>query len=101
MDAAGMFPDHVFWNCPCENCYNRPIPFAVRTEAEVVTHNFSVISRVASNLLASPDPRLSWFAMCQSAQTYAYQVRAESGPGWEPQDFLGAWLSNQPSRVGQ
>lgn len=99
MDAASTFTDHVFWQCECSYCYGRPVSFAVRTEEAAISHNFATVSMIADRVLTSSDPRASWLAMCQHAQTYAFSVMAASGPGWEPQDFLGAWIANRPIPV--
>lgn len=99
MDAASTFANHVFWRCNCDYCYGRSISSAIQSEAAAIGHNFATIKSLADRVLSSPDPRLSWFEMCQHAQTYAYEVMYESGPGWEPQDYLGAWLSNKPVPV--
>lgn len=99
MDAASTFVDHVFWDCECAYCYGRSVAFAVRTAEAAISHNYATISMLAERVLSSSDPRRTWLAMCQHAQTYAYEVMAESGPGWEPQDFLGAWSANRPIPV--
>jgi hypothetical protein len=99
MDAASTFTDHVFWQCNCGYCYGRSIAGAIRSAEAAIAHNFSTIATIADRVLSSSDPRTSWVQMCQHAQTYAYEVMAASGPGWEPQDYLGAWVSNRPVAV--
>lgn len=96
MDAASTYTNHTFWQCGCDYCYGRSISHAIQSADAAMSHNFSTIKTIANRVMTSSDPRLSWFEMCQHAQTYAYDVMAESGPGWEPQDFLGAWVSNRP-----
>jgi len=99
MDAASTFVDHAFWRCECDYCYGRSISSAIQTREAAIAHNFATIATLADRVLSSPDPRLTWFSMCQHAQTYAYAVMEESGPGWEPQDYLGAWVGNRPIAV--
>lgn len=99
MDAVSTFADHVFWNCPCRYCYGRSIASAVRTATAAMTHNFATVAMIAEDVLTSPDPRATWVSKCSSAQSYAYEVMEQSGPGWEPQDFLGAWVNNRPTPV--
>ena len=99
MDAASTFTDHAFWKCGCDYCYGRSISSAIQSEEAAIGHNFATIKSLANHVLSSSNPRLSWFEMCQHAQTYAYEVMSASGPGWEPQDYLGAWLNNKPVPV--
>lgn len=100
MDAASVFNDEVFWSCMCHHCYGRPIYSAIRDKSGAIAHNYSLIALIAARVLESPDPMATWLAMCKHAQSYAYEVEAQSGPSWAPQDYLGAWISNQPSLVG-
>jgi len=99
MDAAATFDDDAFWTCECDTCFGRRIDSALRTEQEIIAHNSAVIVRIARKVLGSTDPVVTWMQMCISAQSYCYEI-AEYGPRWEPQDFLGAWWANQPTRVG-
>jgi hypothetical protein len=100
MDAASQFLDHVFWLCGCTFCYGRPIHSSIRTAEDAIAHNYAVIAALADRVLTSPDPLTTWTETCRYAQSYAFEVAAESGPNWNPQDFLAAWVANQPSRVG-
>jgi hypothetical protein len=100
MDASSVFNDDVFWACLCDYCYGRPIYASIRDNTAAIAHNYSVIVRISERVLSSPDPAATWLSMCRHAQTYAYEVEAQSGPAWAPQDYLGAWISNQPSLVG-
>lgn len=99
MDAAAVYDDDAFWLCECDTCFGRRIDHALRSEADIVAHNFGVIARIARKVLGSTDPVTTWMQMCSAAQSYSYDIDS-SGPNWEPQGFLGAWWANQPTRVG-
>lgn len=99
MDAASTFSDHRFWECECGHCAGRSIASTIRSAEDATAHNFATIDMLAKRVLSSPDPRLTWIEMCRHAQTYAFEVMAASGPGWEPQDYLGAWVANRPIPV--
>ncbi|ROQ16080.1 hypothetical protein EDF54_0960 [Rathayibacter sp. PhB93] len=100
LDASSVFRDEIFWTCLCDYCYGRQIYSSIRDKSAAIAHNYAVIARIAERVLSSPNPFTTWVEMCRHAQTYAYEVEAESGPAWAPQDFLGAWVASQASRVG-
>jgi hypothetical protein len=100
-DYVSRFPDDIFWDCRCDNCYGRRVDIAVRTADHVIAHNYNLIAEIADAVIGPTGGGMStWFARSQSAQFRIEELAAETQLRWEAPAYLGAWLSTQRSTVG-
>lgn len=101
-DLIFNFADDVLWTCYCSWCGGVKLDASLRPfdYVGITEHNYNVTAMIAHDVLSSPDPLKTWISKCKVAQSYILEVSAETGIPWDPPDFLGGWIANEPSLVG-
>lgn len=101
-DFIMAFEDDALWRCFCDQCEGLRLDHALRPmrTAAITAHNYNVTAMLTQDVLGSSSPLDTWFSKCKVAQSYILQVADETGIPWNPPDFLGGWIANEPSRVG-